>query len=96
MFGIGGSPPSEETTEKNILPSGYAGGPTIFFCCRLRERKSRENSPTEIISLACPSPWFLVSIQQESRVQASNPEGSALATFRVAMSSNPHTISQIE
>jgi len=58
-FGIGGSPPSEETTEKIILPSGYAGGPTIFLRRRLRERKSREISPTEIISLACPSPRFL-------------------------------------
>jgi len=96
VFGIGGSPPSEETTEKILLPLGYAGGPTIFLRRRLRERKSREISPTEIISLACPSPRFLVSIQQESRVQASNPEGSALATFRVAMSSNPRTISQIE
>ena len=30
------------------------------------------------------------------RVQASDPGGSTLATFRVAMSSNPRTISQIE
>jgi len=37
-----------------------------------------------------------LSIQQESRVQASDPEDSALATFRVATSSNPHTTSQIE
>jgi hypothetical protein len=29
------------------------------------------------------------SIQRESRVQASDPEGSALATLRVATSSNP-------
>ena len=30
------------------------------------------------------------------RVQASDPEGSALATFRVVTSSNPHTMSQID
>jgi len=65
-FGIGGSPPSEETTEKIILPLGYAGGPTIFLCRRLRERKSRGISPTEIISLAGKShssfrPWRLRS-----------------------------------
>ena len=35
------------------------------------------------------------SIQRESRVQASDPEGSALATLRVATSSNPRTTSQI-
>jgi len=35
------------------------------------------------------------SIQQESRVQASDPEGSALTTFRVATSSNPRITSQI-
>jgi len=37
-----------------------------------------------------------LSIQQKNRVQASDPEGSALATFCVATSSNPRTISQIE
>jgi len=54
-FSIGGSPPSEETTEKNILPSGYARDPTNFLRRRLRERKSREISLFEIILLACPS-----------------------------------------
>jgi hypothetical protein len=66
-----GSPPSEETTEKNILSSGYAGGPTIFLRRRLRERKSREISPTEIISLTCPSTRFL-----------EYPAGKSCSSFR--------------
>ena len=57
-FSIGGSPPSSRTPEEFSTASGYAGGPTIFFCRRLSERKSREISPTEIILLACPSPRF--------------------------------------
>jgi hypothetical protein len=99
VFSIGGSPPSSRTTENFSTASGYARGTTIFFRRRLRERKLQEISPTEIFLLACPSPRRgSSSIQQESRVQASDPEGSAsaLATFRVATSSNPRTTSQIE
>ena len=66
-FSIVRSPPSEETTEKNILPSGYAGGPTIFLRHRLREKKLREISPFEIILLACPSPRFLEYPARKSR-----------------------------
>ena len=66
-FSIGGSPPSSRTTEKYSTASGYAGGPTIFFRRRLRERKSREISPTEIISLACPSRRFLEYPARKSR-----------------------------
>ena len=58
-FSIGGSPPSSRTTEKFSSASGYAGGPTIFFRRRLRERKSRETSPIENISLASPSTRIL-------------------------------------
>ena len=81
VFSIGGSPSCQETTEK-ILPSGYAGGPTIFLRRRLRERKSREISPLEIISLTCPSMRFL-EYPAKSSVQASDPEDTAPATFTV-------------
>jgi len=70
-FGIGGSPPSEDSTKIYILPSGYAGGPTIFLRRRLRERKPREISPTEIILLACPSTRFL-----------EHPAGKLRSSFR--------------
>jgi hypothetical protein len=66
-FSIGGSLPSSRTPEEFSTASGYAGGPTIFFCRRVRERKSREISPTEIISLACPSPRFLEYPARKSR-----------------------------
>ena len=58
-FSIGGSPPSSRTPEEFSTASGYAGGPTIFFRRRLRERKSGETSPIEIISLASPSTRIL-------------------------------------
>jgi len=74
---------------KNLTASGYAGGPTIFFRRRLRERKSREISPTENISLASPQARVSSTILQESRVQASDPEDIALATVSVATSSTP-------
>ena len=95
-LGIGVGPSSQETPEEISTASGYAGGPTIFFRRRLRERKSREISPTENISLASPQARVSLPILQESCVQASDPEDTALVTFRVATSSNPRTISQIE
>jgi hypothetical protein len=64
-------PQVKKLRKKIILPSGYSGGPTIFLRCRLRERKSREISPTEIISLACPSPRFLEP-----------PAGKSCSSFR--------------
>ncbi len=88
-FSIGGSPPSSRTTEKYSTALGYAGGPTIFFRRRLRERKSREISPTENISLASPQARVSSTIWQESCIQASDPEDIALATVSVATSSTP-------
>jgi hypothetical protein len=88
-LGIGGmSSSSQETPEEFSTASGYAGGPTIFFQRRLRERKSRGLSPTENLPLASPSTRFLAHLQ-ESRAQASDPEETTLATFCVAMSSYP-------
>ena len=55
------------TPEEFSTASGYAGGPTIFFRRRLRERKSREISPTEIVSLASPSTRFLAHLTGKSR-----------------------------
>ncbi len=96
VFGIGGSPPSEETTEKIILPSGYAGGSTIFLRRRLREG-NRERSFSLRDNFAHLSKCTVSQgYPAKRRVQASNPEDTALATFRVATSSNPRTISQIE
>ncbi len=61
------SPSSSRTPEEFSTASGYAGGPTIFFRRRVRERKSREISPIEIILLACPSPRFLEYPARKSR-----------------------------
>ena len=66
-FSIGGSPPSSRTPEEFSTASGYAGGPCIFLIRRLRERKSREISPTENISLASPSTRFLAHLTGKSR-----------------------------
>ncbi len=87
VFSIGRSPPSEETAENIILPSGYAGGPTICLRHRLRERKSREISPTEIISLACQKYAVPQEYPAKRRIQASDPEDTALVTFLFATSS---------
>jgi len=78
--------PQVKNYEK-MIPSGYAGGPTIFLRHWLRERKSREISPTKIISLACPSMRFLKSIQRNVAFKLPTLK-TALATFRVATSSN--------
>ena len=93
-FSIGGSPPSSRTPEEFSTASGYAGGPTIFFCRQLREGKSREISPSEIFR-SLVQVRGSSSIQRESRVQASDPEGSAQTTLSVATSSNPRTTSEI-
>ncbi len=45
------------------------------------KRQSQEISPTENISLASPQACVSLPILQESRVQASDPEDTALVTF---------------
>ncbi len=69
---------------KNLTASGYAGGPTIFLRCRLRERKSREilslkDNFARLSKYAVPQEY-----PAKRRVQASDPEDTALATFCVA------------
>ena len=81
--------PQVQELRKNIqLPQATPEALLFFFRRRLRERKSREISPTENISLASPSTRFLDHLQ-ESRAQASDPAETTLATFCVATSSNP-------
>jgi len=79
VFGIGGSPSNQETYEKNILPSGYAGGPTIFLRRQLREGNRKDFSLREfrLSNYATPQ------ASSKKRVQASDPEVTALATSTV-------------
>jgi len=93
-FSIGGSPPSSRTPEESSTASGYAGGPTIFFVADW-EKGNREKFLPPRLFCSLVQVHGSSSIQRESRVQASDSEGSALATLRVATSSNPRTTSQI-
>jgi len=84
-------PQIKKPTKKIILPSGYAGGPTIFLRHRLREGNCEDFSFREF----CLSNYVIPQASSEKCVQASDPENIALATFRVATSSNPRTISKL-
>ncbi len=50
-FAVGGSPPTQETLKKISLPSGYAGGPTIFLLPPMWEREVHlSNEPIPQVS----------------------------------------------
>ena len=66
-FGIGVVSQVKKLLKNLSTASGYAGGPCIFFRRRLRERKSREISPTKNISLASPSTRLLAHLTGKSR-----------------------------
>ncbi len=85
-------PQGQESTGKFCFTSGYAGGSANFLLPLIERRKSREVSLFEIILLARVPQGY----PAKCRVQASDPEDTALATFCVATSSNPRAISQIE
>jgi len=93
-FSIGGSPPSSRTPEEFSTASGYAGGPTIFFVAEW-EKGNREKFLPPRLFRSLVQVRGSSSIQRESRVQASDPEGSSLAILRVATSSTPRTTSRI-
>jgi len=85
-FGIGGSPSSQETYEKNVLPSGYAGGPNIFLSHQLREGIREDFSFREI----CLSNFATPQASSEQRVQASDPEDTTLPAPTVEYEFQPH------
>ena len=93
-FSIGDSPPSSRTPEEFSTASGYAGGPPIFFVADWEKVNREKFLPPRLFRLLVQV-RSSSRLQWESRVQASDPEGSALATLRVATSSNPRTTSQI-
>ena len=60
--------------KKIILPSGYAGGPTIFLRRQLREG-NRENFSLQEFRL---SNYVTPQASSEKRIQASDPEDTTL------------------
>ncbi len=88
-LGIGVGPSSQETPKKFQLPQATPEALLFFSGADREKRKSRETSPIENISLASPQARVSLPILQESRVQASDPEDTALATFCVSTSSTP-------
>jgi len=88
--------PQDQELRKNFQLSQATPEALLFFFVANREKGNREKFLPPRLFRSLVQVRGSLSIQQESRVQASDPEGSALATFRVATSSNPRTTSQIE
>ena len=70
--------------------------PYYFFTLPIEKKEiardfSHRDNFTRLSKYAVPQEY-----PAKCRVQASDPEGSTLVTFRVATSSNPRTMSQIE
>jgi len=71
--------------------------PCYFFTSPIERKGIARNSSPRDNNFARLSKYVVPQkYPAKRRVQASDPEGSALVTFRVAMSSNPRTISRIE
>jgi hypothetical protein len=77
---------SQEAYKKNILPSRYAGGPSIFLRRRLREGNREDFSLREF----CLSNYATPQASSEKRVQAPNTDDATLSTSTVEYEFYPH------
>jgi hypothetical protein len=83
--GIYDSPSSQGTYEKYIIPSGYAGGPTIFLRRQLREG-NHENFSLREFRL---SNYATPQASSKKRIQASDPEDTTLPAPTVEYEFHP-------
>ena len=78
--------PQVKKLRKKYLPSGYAGGPTIFLCRRLREGY-RDDFPLREM---CLSNYATPQASSKKRIQASDPKDTTLPTPTVEYEFQPH------
>jgi hypothetical protein len=93
-FGIGVVSQVKKLLKKFQLPQAMPEALAFFYFADW-ERGNREKFLPPRIFRSLVQARGSLPILQESRVQASDPEDTALATFCVATSSNPRTTSQI-
>ena len=87
--------PQVQELRKNFQLPQATPEALLFFFVADWERGNREKFLPPRLFRSLVQVGGSSSIQRESRVQASDPEGSSLAILRVATSSTPRTTSQI-
>jgi hypothetical protein len=85
-FAVGGGLPSQETMEKNILPSGYAGGSTIFLLPPISREKNQDFARCKVCVSHKPTP----QASSQECIQMLDTDDATLSTPTVDYEYQPH------